>query len=85
LQAPENIPRQRATEYVMTRFHERSRRCCAASFWRASSVPWASPAARLLRVGAAVSLGVGGYLSSTPLSLGRVYLIFAYTQISTTD
>ena len=39
-------------------------------------------AAVLLAVGAALALGIGGYLFLTgALSLGTVYLIFAYTQV----
>jgi ATP-binding cassette subfamily B protein len=67
----------------MTRFHERSRRLLRRELLAGvvGSLGFNSAAA-LLSVGAAVSLGVGGYLFlDGRISLGSVYLIFAYTQI----
>jgi ABC-type multidrug transport system fused ATPase/permease subunit len=67
----------------MTRFHERSRRLLRRELLAGvvGSLGFNSAAA-LLSVGAAMSLGVGGYLFlDGRISLGSVYLIFAYTQI----
>jgi len=83
LAGTEDIRASGATEYVMTRFHERSRRLLRRELLAGvvGSLGFQSAAA-LLSVGAAVSLGVGGYLFLTgAISLGSVYLIFAYTQI----
>ncbi len=83
LAGTEDIRASGATEYVMTRFHERSRRLLRRELWAGvvGSLGF-NTAAVLLSVGAALSLGVGGYLFLTgSISLGSVYVIFAYTQI----
>ncbi len=83
LAGTEDIRASGATEYVMTRFHERSRRLLRRELF-AGLVGFAGfqSASALLTVGAAVSLGLGGYLFITgAISLGTVYLIFAYTQV----
>ncbi len=83
LAGTEDIRASGATEYVMTRFHERSRRLLRRELLAGlvGGLGFQSAGA-LLSVGAAVSLGVGGYLFlNGVISLGSVYLIFAYTQI----
>jgi len=83
LAGTEDIRASGATEYVMTRFHERSRRVLRRELLAGvvGGVGFQAAAA-LLSVGAALSLGVGGYLFlSGRISLGSVYLIFAYTQV----
>jgi ABC-type multidrug transport system fused ATPase/permease subunit len=67
----------------MQRFHERSRRAVRRELqvWLIGSLGF-HLAGALLTVGAAVSLGLGGYLFlSGAITLGSVYLIFAYTQL----
>jgi ABC-type multidrug transport system fused ATPase/permease subunit len=83
LAGTEDIRASGATQYVMTRFHERSRRLLRRELLAgAVGGIGINAAAALLSVGAAVSLGVGGYLFlSGRISLGSVYLIFAYTQV----
>jgi ATP-binding cassette subfamily B protein len=83
LAGTEDIRASGATGYVMTRFHERSRRVLRRELLAGAvgGLGFQS-AATLLSVGAAVSLGVGGYLFLTGvISLGSVYVIFAYTQV----
>ena len=83
LAGTEDIRASGATEYVMTRFHERSRRVLRRELLAGlvGSAGFQSAAA-LLTIGSAVSLGLGGYLFlSDAISLGTVYLIFAYTQL----
>lgn len=82
LAGTEDIRASGATDYVMTRFHERSRRLLRRSLVAGVIGGLGFEAAgTLLSVGAAVSLGAGGYLFITgDISLGSVYLIFAYTQ-----
>src|SRR6185503_3488460 len=72
-----------ATGYVMRRFHERSRRLLRRELLAGTvgNIGFQS-AIGLLTVGSAVALGLGGYLMlSGAISLGTVYLIFAYTQV----
>jgi ATP-binding cassette subfamily B protein len=67
----------------MQRFHERSRRAVRRELqvWLIGSLGF-HLAGAVLTVGAAVSLGLGGYLFlSGAITLGSVYLIFAYTQL----
>jgi ATP-binding cassette subfamily B protein len=83
LAGTEDIRASGATEYVMTRFHERSRRLLRRELLAGvvGSLGF-NTAAVLLSLGAALALGVGGYLFLTgSISLGTVYVIFAYTQI----
>ena len=72
-----------ATGYVMRRFHERSRRLLRRELLAGTvgNIGFQSAIA-LLTVGSAVAIGLGGYLMlSGEISLGTVYLIFAYTQV----
>jgi ATP-binding cassette, subfamily B, bacterial len=67
----------------MRRFHENSRRLLRRELLAQfiGNISFQSAAA-LLTFGAALSLGVGGYLFFVgTISLGSVYLIFAYTQV----
>ncbi|HEY3062178.1 MAG TPA: ABC transporter ATP-binding protein [Chloroflexota bacterium] len=83
LSGTEDIRASGATGYVMRRFHERSRRFVRQelSAFAVGMVGFQS-AASVLTIGEAVALGVGGYLFlSGALTLGGVYLIFAYTQV----
>jgi ABC-type multidrug transport system fused ATPase/permease subunit len=83
LAGTEDIRASGATGYVMTRFHERSRRLLRRELLAgAVGMLGFHSAATLLTLGGAVSLGVGGYLFVTGgISLGSVYLIFAYSQV----
>jgi ABC-type multidrug transport system fused ATPase/permease subunit len=83
LSGTEDIRASGATGYVMRRFHERSRRFVRQelSAFAVGMVGFQS-AASVLTIGEAVALGVGGYLFlSGALTLGGVYLIFAYTRV----
>jgi ATP-binding cassette subfamily B protein len=83
LAGTEDIRASGATAYVMRRFHERSRRLLRRELLAGliGNLGFQS-AAMLLTFGAALALGLGGYLFlSGTISLGSVYLIFAYTQV----
>jgi ABC-type multidrug transport system fused ATPase/permease subunit len=83
LAGTEDIRASGATGYVMRRFYERSRLLLRREMLAqiVGSIGFSSAGA-LLMIGAALSLGLGGYLFlSGAISLGSVYLIFAYTQI----
>ena len=82
LNGTEDIRASGATAYVLRRFHERSRRFVRQQLtaFVVGMIGFQS-AATILTIGEAIALGVGGYLfSSGALTLGAVYLIFAYTQ-----
>ena len=83
LAGTEDIRAAGATSYVMRRFYERSRnlmrRDLRAMFFSSLGLQSANS---LLTLGTAAALGAGGYLFlSGEISLGSVYLIFAYTQV----
>jgi ATP-binding cassette subfamily B protein len=83
LAGTEDIRASGATAYVMRRFHERSRRLLRRELLAGliGNLGFQS-ATMLLTFGAALALGLGGYLFlSGTISLGSVYLIFAYTQV----
>jgi ATP-binding cassette, subfamily B, bacterial len=83
LAGTEDIRAMGATGYVMRRFHERSRQLLRRELQAGviGNLGFQS-AATLLTVGGALALGLGGYLFlSGAISLGTVYLIFAYTQV----
>ncbi len=83
LAGTEDIRASGATGYVMARFHERSRRLIRRELLAGTiGMLGFQSATTLLTIGAAVALGIGGYLFVVgALSLGSVYLIFAYTQL----
>jgi ATP-binding cassette subfamily B protein len=83
LAGTEDIRASGATDYVMRRFHERSRRLMRRELLAGLVGTFGfQSATTLLAVGAALALGLGGYLfASGAISLGSVYLIFAYTQV----
>jgi ATP-binding cassette subfamily B protein len=83
LSGTEDIRASGATAYVMRRFHERSRRLLRRELLAGliGNLGFQS-AAMLLTFGAVLALGLGGYLFlSGTISLGSVYLIFAYAQV----
>jgi ATP-binding cassette subfamily B protein len=83
LAGTEDIRASGATAYVMRRFHERSRRLLRRELLAGLiGALGFQTAAVLLTIGGALALGLGGYLFlSGAISLGSVYLIFAYTQV----
>jgi ATP-binding cassette subfamily B protein len=83
LAGTEDIRAMGATAYVMRRFHERSRQLLRRELQAGlvGNLGFQSAGA-LLTIGGALALGLGGYLFvSGAISLGSVYLIFAYTQV----
>jgi ATP-binding cassette subfamily B protein len=83
LAGTEDIRASGATAYVMRRFHERSRRLLRRELLAGliGNTGFQS-AGTLVTFGAALALGLGGYLFlSGSITLGSVYLIFAYTQV----
>jgi ATP-binding cassette, subfamily B, bacterial len=81
----EDIRASGATAYVMRRFYERSRRLLRRELL-ASALGNAAfqSGAFFLTIGTAVGLAVGAYLYlAGAISLGSVYLIFAYAQVLT--
>ena len=83
LAGTEDIRAAGATGYVMRRFYERSRNLFRREL-RAMFVGniGLQSAAGLQILGTALAIGLGGYLFlSGEISLGSVYLIFAYTQV----
>ena len=83
LAGTEDIRAMGATAYVMRRFHQRSRQLLRREL-QAGVVGTGGfqSATTLLTAGGALAIGVGGYLFLTgAISLGSVYLIFAYTQV----
>ncbi|HEV7662277.1 MAG TPA: ABC transporter ATP-binding protein [Chloroflexota bacterium] len=85
LSGTEDIRASGATAYVMRGFYERSRRVIGKDLLAivVGSIGIQSAGA-LLTIGGALSIAVGGYLYlSGTITLGSVYLIFAYTQVLT--
>jgi ABC-type multidrug transport system fused ATPase/permease subunit len=83
LAGTEDIRASGATSYVMLRFLERSRRYVRREL-SATLIGILSfhSAGSLLTVGGAVALALGGYLYlSGEITIGSVYVIFAYTQL----
>ncbi|MGI9145445.1 MAG: ABC transporter ATP-binding protein [Chloroflexota bacterium] len=83
LAGTEDIRAMGATAYVMRRFHERSRRLLRRELQAGvvGNLGFQS-AATLLTLGGALAIGLGGYLFLTgAITLGSVYVIFAYTQV----
>ena len=82
LAGTEDIRASGATRYVMYRFFERSRRLLYRELLALGLGNLGfQVATALLATGSAVALGVGAYLFlSGALSVGTVYVIFAYTQ-----
>lgn len=83
LAGTEDIRAMGATAYVMRRFHQRSRQLVRRELHAGvvGNIGFQS-SATLLTAGGALAIGLGGYLFLTgAISLGSVYLIFAYTQV----
>jgi ATP-binding cassette, subfamily B, bacterial len=83
LAGTEDIRAAGATGYVMRRFHERSRSVVRRELMAMSVGSLGFQAAgALLMLATAAALALGGYLFlSGAITLGSVYLIFAYTQV----
>jgi ATP-binding cassette, subfamily B, bacterial len=83
LAGTEDIRAAGATGYVLRRFYERSRHLVRSELLAlfVGSLGFQA-AGGLLTLGSAAALAMGGYLYlSGVISLGSVYLIFAYTQV----
>lgn len=83
LAGTEDIRAAGATGYVMRRFYERSRHLVGRELTALFvGLLGLQAAGGLLTLGTAAALAMGGYLFFTgEISLGAVYLIFAYTQV----
>jgi ABC-type multidrug transport system fused ATPase/permease subunit len=83
LQGTEDIRASGATAYVMRRFFERSRQLFRRTFVAmAVSTLSLQLGLALVTAGSALALGLGGWLFlGGELTLGGVYVIFAYTQL----